>query len=661
MNYRIVLIGLILATSHRGWGAGDDIIVLPPVVIRAERDKDPVTKREVTKEDLRLVPGTQGDPLKVLQSLPGVAVGSDGSSDPAVRGTAPVDNSYYIDFQTVGYLFHTGDLLSVLNGDLVDSFSIYPSAFGPEYNSALGAVIDVRLRDPRRDRWGSKLNLSAFESDVLVEGPVGSRQAVYGAARRSYLDFLLSKFPGTSDIDVVQFPEFYDYQGKWVWQNAAGHRLVFQTNGAWDKVALDIKSESDIAKRDPALAGRFAQTQDYHQEGLAWTWTGPSVTNAVALSHTQTVLDNRVGGLGVVRINNRWWDVRDDVAWRLPAGNTLSLGVHHIHVPVILNVDVKVDFPSEFDPPPDFTSAPPRSEFGTLYINETLGYLKDRWSPGPDVTLSAGGRWGRNGYLKENYGEPWAAGEWRFLENTTFSSAWGRYHQFPEGHQTTKNFGNPDLTALRAEHVVAGLQQKMTDGWSVNLELYRKRLWNLPVEDPVLNFVNGARGLARGVEFLVKKERTARWAGWFAVSQSHSTRLNERTGQKVNFSQDQPWVLNLVATRRVDQFYSVGLRAQYHSGAPDTPITGTFIDGTGRVRPVYGPTGSVRLPDYHRIDLRFSRDFKMKGGTGNFYLDLINVLNHKNVAGYSYSDDYSGREKVTQLPFFPSVGVQLSF
>lgn len=211
MNYRIVLIGLILATSHRGWGAADDIIVLPPVVIRAERDKDPVTKREVTKEDLRLVPGTQGDPLKVLQSLPGVAVGSDGSSDPAVRGTAPVDNSYYIDFQTVGYLFHTGDLLSVLNGDLVDSFSIYPSAFGPEYNSALGAVIDVRLRDPRRDRWGSKLNLSAFESDVLVEGPVGSRQAVYGAARRSYLDFLLSKFPGTSDIDVVQFPEFYDY------------------------------------------------------------------------------------------------------------------------------------------------------------------------------------------------------------------------------------------------------------------------------------------------------------------------------------------------------------------------------------------------------------------------------------------------------------------
>lgn len=79
-----------------------------------------------------------------------------------------------IDFQTVGYLFHTGDLLSVLNGDLVDSFSIYPSAFGPEYNSGLGAVIDVRLRDPRRDRWGAKLNLSAFESDALGGRPRGT-------------------------------------------------------------------------------------------------------------------------------------------------------------------------------------------------------------------------------------------------------------------------------------------------------------------------------------------------------------------------------------------------------------------------------------------------------------------------------------------------------
>ncbi|MBL0350445.1 MAG: TonB-dependent receptor [Elusimicrobia bacterium] len=197
------------------------------------------------------------------------------------------------------------------------------------------------------------------------------------------------------------------------------------------------------------------------------------------------------------------------------------------------------------------------------------------------------------------------------MGETAFTTAWGATTSFRRA-PNHENFGNLDLTALRAEHAVAGLNGKLPDGWSLNVEVYRKRLWNLPVEDPVLNFVNGARGWP-GVELLVKKDRTARWAGWFAVSQSHSTRKNERTGQEVNFSQDQPWVLNLVATRRVDQFYSVGLRAQYHSGAPDTPITGTYVDGTGRVRPVRAPRfrPAAGLPS-NRPPVQ--PDFKMKAG-----------------------------------------------
>ncbi|MBL0350444.1 MAG: hypothetical protein IPP68_08720 [Elusimicrobia bacterium] len=128
---------------------------------------------------------------------------------------------------------------------------------------------------------------------------------------------------------------------------------------------------------------------------------------------------------------------RDDLAWRLPAGNTLSLGAHHIYVPVVLNVDVRVDFPSEFDPPPDFTSAPPPQRVRHAYINETLVYLKDRWSPTADLTLSAGGRWGRNGYLKENYGEPWAAGNGGFWARP-LSPPPGALPPVSGGHQTTK-------------------------------------------------------------------------------------------------------------------------------------------------------------------------------------------------------------------------------
>ncbi len=127
---------------------------LPEVGVRAARHPDRVAKTSLRGEELARVPGSGGDPVRALHALPGVAAGNDVSGAPAIRGSRPGDNRYYLDFLPVGYLSHLGGVVSVIPGDLVDDFYLFAAAFGPEYGDGIGAVIDVALRAPRPTGWG---------------------------------------------------------------------------------------------------------------------------------------------------------------------------------------------------------------------------------------------------------------------------------------------------------------------------------------------------------------------------------------------------------------------------------------------------------------------------------------------------------------------------
>src|SRR4029077_9141955 len=58
-------------------------------VVRAPRIKKEAVETRIRTEEARRVPGTQGDTLKVVQNLPGVARSSFGSGQLIVWGSAP--------------------------------------------------------------------------------------------------------------------------------------------------------------------------------------------------------------------------------------------------------------------------------------------------------------------------------------------------------------------------------------------------------------------------------------------------------------------------------------------------------------------------------------------------------------------------------------------
>ena len=75
----------------------------------------------------------------------------------------------------------------------------------------------------------------------------------------------------------------------------------------------------------------------------------------------------------------------------------------------------------------------------------------------------------------------------------------------------------------------------------------------------------------------------------------------------------------------------------------------------------YLPVDLVQLPDYHRLDVRFAREFIFDKWKLAAYLDIINAYANQNVSGYGYNGDYTSRKKITQLPLMPAQGIRGEF
>ncbi len=251
------------------------------------------------------------------------------------------------------------------------------------------------------------------------------------------------------------------------------------------------------------------------------------------------------------------------------------------------------------------------------------------------------------------------------FKSNLLTVGWGKYHQFPQGPQVINGMGNRNLTYEKADHYSLGVEQQLPDSWSVKLEGYYKKLYDLVIPHDPENYLNGGSGKAYGVEALVKKTRTTDWSGWLSLAYTKTKRYNDITGEEFPFSYDQPLVVNIVYEWNFAKNWTFGAKWRYQSGAPFTPVIGTETytnkDGSTGTRPVYGEKGSERLPDYHRMDVRISRDFLFDTWKMTAYLDLINAYNNNNVSGYQYNGDYTSRKKITELPLLPALGIRGEF
>jgi TonB dependent receptor/TonB-dependent Receptor Plug Domain len=636
------------------------------IEVQGQRVRNAAGKQTLSGDELSRVPGASGDPMKAVQSLPGVAAVNDASGEPAVRGARPSDNAYYVDFLPVGYLFHLGGFASVFNPDLIRRFDLATAAWSPEYGDVVGAVFDISLRNPRSDRLGGKADFSLLGANVLFEGPLTDKLSFFVAGRRSWFDLISKTGEDKEEGVTYTVPVYTDSQGRLLWTLNADHRLRLDFSTASDKLEFTAKPGSKAVQRDPVLLGNSNQKQSFTSVAATWDADlgkvfGASLANVLALGQMQDRASARIGQAGSldVKVTSTYLREQMQAQWT-PDFSSVMGGSLNSRL-IDLNLDFLYARCTEFDPNCDISTAPRVNSLQKARQNLADVYINNRFDLNKQFTLTGGVRVGHDGYLKQSYAEPRLGVEWNWSPTTQLSVGLGRHNQPPPAEESLRDVGNPKLEHLRSNHAVVGITQTLDDGWSWRAEAYAKTFNGYAVNDAVLNFRNGASGTASGLELLVKKDGVGAWSrlsGFFSLSLSRAKRKNDSTGENFPFEFDQPVIASLVGQYKLSDKWQFGAKWSYHTGQPYTPVVGTGLYPDGRVRPIYGSINSQRVPDYHRLDLRADVKF-----TKNFtaYAELINAYFRKNVAGYSYSPDYKTRETIYQLPTLPSVGLQYSF
>jgi len=592
----------------------------------------------ISGETLRTAPGSGGDPIRTMQSLPGMTFTNDEESLPAVRGSRPGDNYFQADFAPLDYIFHVDGLISVFNTDLIESFDIYQSAYGPEFAGVTGGVFDIKLRDPKTDRIKTTVDISLLQAGVLVEGPVSDTQSFYLAGRLSYLDlFLADQIDEEDGVTIDQFPKYSDYQGKYVWKPSEDNRLTAQFNGAQDTAQINIAEDAEDIDTDPVLAGRYLFDTLFHEQSLVWDHTASDKLRFKSLlSHTYDKEEGEFGGVGEYELEEQAVLLKSRANYALTDSHELVIGAQVTRGDVDLDVTAGLPACGELDADCLLTGAERATLSEKFKYTATQAYIKDNWYVTDQLTVFPGVAFQSENIRNHQFVEPRLAAEYALSEETILSAGIGQYQQSPDYLESSEEFGNPDLGYSNALHAQVGVQRFLTDSWSVKSELYT----------------------------LIRKDLTNKFSGWASISLSQARRKDKRTGESFVFEYDQPINVSLVGNYKFNKKWSLGAKLWAHSGAPVTPVIDAVEDADrpGFYRPVYGKLNSDRFPTYHRIDLRIDRTFQRKNdNTMGAYVELMNILGTENAAGYDYNSDYTEKEIEPQLTGFFSFGFKATF
>ncbi|MBI4508152.1 MAG: TonB-dependent receptor [Deltaproteobacteria bacterium] len=636
-------------------------------VVTAKPLREEVERRIVGVEEAVRIPGTRGDALRAVESLPGVARPPFAAGFLIIRGTNPEDTTAYIGGHWVPLLYHFGGLTSVVNSDLLQRIDYLPGNFSARYGRATGGVVAAEMRTPRRDRTTGYVDLDLIDAGFLLEGPVGKGSFAI-AARRSYIDALFAAVtPEGEGLTFTTAPRYYDFQALFHYP-VLGGKLELFVFGLDDELSFVF---DDPAELDPAFRGTASNKTTAHRLNLSYRRPLGKYTD----------LDLKLAsGFGSFRFGMGKLNLDMGIQF-----NSYRVEVSHRpfqNVRVVVGTEgqawpysIKLNGPrpvqeGEFPGPPSAYESFTLDQEDWEWFHSV--FLEAEMKLGRGFSITPGSRVdyyrGANAFSVD----PRLALRWSDATSTVRAGI-GQYSEQPQAWETDPVLGNKDLSPENSIHLTVGYDRRISGPVRIETTLFYKWLDQQIVRDdtPALHADGSVRsvgyaslgvGRVYGAEVLLRHDLTKRFFGWVSYALSRSERKDGPEKEWRLFSFDQTHVLTLLGSVKLPWNMEAGLRLRYVTGNPQTPVVGSIFDSDADVYlPISGKPNSERMGSYHQLDVRVDKRFVYDTWMLTAYLDVQNAYNRLNPEGYFYSYDYRKRTELTGLPVIPSIGVKGEF
>jgi TonB family protein len=664
--------------------SGDDADDLEIVIVLPTLTKQVVSVK-VEADQARRVAGTQGDVLKIVENMPGVARASAGSGQVVVWGASPEDTRVYVDDVRVPLLYHFGGLRSVVHTDLVQSVELIPGGYGSSFGRGLGGLITVATRDPDAKRLHGAAQVDLLDASLSSSGKIATGWTFAAAARRSHLDDTLA---AATDKDVGEFfpiPHYYDGQLKL--RRALGEKRYIEVGGllSSDSVSRTVGSLDPAERKQETkelkferIYLRYVSTATDGSETRVTPWFGRDRSSLVArFGGTPTELSTRA----------RQYGVRLSHAHRISEWVTGNLGLDLEAASATSHRAGSVSTPPRegdartFGQPPssEINSSTWKTISGSVapYVEGDFGLLGGQLHVVPGVRLepffiaidrrapNEGDIPATGAYTSDLALQPRVSIRYAPSERASFKLAWGRYYQAPQAEDQSPVFGNPLLSVANATHYLLSNQVGVLPKLTAETTAFYSRSDGLAVRNPSTapllgqTLLGAGEGRAFGAQLLLRHELSHGFFGWVAYTLMRAERRDAPSANWRLFDFDQTHVFTALASYELGLGFDVGVRFRYATGYPRTPVVGAYFDSRRNLyEPVLGDRNSIRIPDFAQLDLRVSKTFKFAGTKAEIYADVQNVTNRDNAEELVYNQDYSQRRNIRGLPILPVIGAR---
>ncbi|MEO5979025.1 MAG: TonB-dependent receptor, partial [Chryseolinea sp.] len=220
---------------------------------------------DVSIAKIKALPALLGevDVLKVLQLLPGVQAGAEGSGGLYVRGGGPDQNLILLDGAPVYNVSHLFGFFSVFNADAINHVELVKGGFPARYGGRLSSIIDINMKEGNTRKIHGEGSVGIIASRLTVEGPIGKGKTSFIiSGRRTYIDALASpiiKWSTKGDRRAGYY--FYDLNAKINHQFNDRNRLFLSLYSGNDKAYAKSSSNEESYNE---------RTEKKNSLGLRW-------------------------------------------------------------------------------------------------------------------------------------------------------------------------------------------------------------------------------------------------------------------------------------------------------------------------------------------------------------------------------------------------------
>jgi outer membrane cobalamin receptor len=613
------------------------------------------------------------DPIRAVQSLPGVAADDDLRAEFAVRGADYRRVGIFVDGVLTDSFLHLASgnaderiTLSVINTDTISEVSLLAGAFPARYGDATAGVLNLSTRDGNRLKPAFRFSTGLqFGTSGVADGPLRNKRGSWlFAARSSLLDYLsraVDKISsddnsGTGNVD------FSDVEGKVIFDLSSRHRV-----GVGGHFSLFGFKESAVPNQQDPNAIFKARSRNSLVNAF-WDYT----PNARLLVQTRIFLTranfkHTNGSTSILQDESRTQiGARSDLNFLVRPAHRIESGVYVRSFGARQNVNFFA-FPLP-GTQVNLANFDRRATEESYYLQDT--YTNQRH----DFSLTGGVRIDHFGLTSQTLVSPRAALAFKPGEGWTVRAGFGKYYQLADFERFFGQFGNRNLRAEQATHYNLSVEHRFGDRYRALVEIYdredRNLVFNLfqprlqptPITFTLLPFRNSLGGHARGFEFTFQRRSANRLSGW--VTYSFARTQYEESPSALNFAGDfdQRHTLSAYGSYRFTGTFNVSGQWRYGSGFP---IPG-FFRSQGDDLFLAGVRNAVRLPAYSRVDLRANKAFLFEKWKLTLSAEVLNVTHHKNfrLPVIDGIDPITGRvfhHFGSTMPVLPALGVAIEF